>query len=202
MSSSPRRPRGPPDRKDARDDRARRPYSHDHPKGNELRTARLVTLLSASTIAAASGLALAAPAHAESPIVKLVSVESGKCLQPVDGSLDQGSPIVQEPCDGSAAQQWTVTLVSSTKVHLVNRSSQRCLDARGGASNGTPIEQWTCDWISNENWNFGITDNLLTSAVSNTFSHCIATPGVQDGLPMELRFCDGDPSQIWNRPNG
>ena len=92
--------------------------------------------------------------------------------------------------------------VIRTKVHLVNRSSNLCLDARGGATNGTPIQQWTCDWISNENWSFGITNNLLSSGVSNTFSHCVATPGVQDGLAMELRFCDGDPAQLWNRPNG
>ncbi len=92
--------------------------------------------------------------------------------------------------------------VSSTTVHLVNRSSHLCLDARGGATNGTPVQQWPCNGISNEKWTFGITNNLLGSAVSGTFSHCIATPGAQDGLPMELRFCNGDAAQVWNRPNG
>lgn len=85
----------------------------------------------------------------------------------------------------------------------MNRSSHMCLDARGGATNGTPIQQWTCNKISNENWSFGITNNLLSSAVSNTFSHCIATPGTQDGLAMELRACDTkSPAQIWSRPPG
>jgi hypothetical protein len=144
-----------------------------------MRNHRLITLLSAAAITTASSLAVASPAHAEDAIVKLVSVESGKCLQPVNGSLIQGQAIVQEACNGSVAQQWTVTLVSATKVHLVNRSSGLCLDARGGATNGTPIQQWTC-----------------------TFSHCVATPGLQDGLATELRFCDGDPAQLWNRPNG
>jgi hypothetical protein len=167
-----------------------------------MRNHRLITLLSAAAITAASALAVAAPAHAEDAIVKLVSGESGKCLQPVNGTLLQGQPIVQETCNGSVAQQWTVDDVSSTKVHLINRSSGLCLDARGGAVNGTPIQQWTCDWISNENWSFGITNNLLSSGVSNTFSHCVATPGTQDGLATQLRFCDGDPSQLWNRPNG
>ena len=167
-----------------------------------MRNHRLVTLLSAVAITTASGLAVASPAHAEDAIVKLVSAESGKCLQPVNGSLSQGQAIVQETCNGSVAQQWTVSDVSSTKVHLINRSSGLCLDARGGAVNGTPIQQWTCDWISNENWSFGITNNLLSSGVSNTFSHCVATPGLQDGLATQLRFCDGDSSQLWNRPNG
>jgi hypothetical protein len=167
-----------------------------------MRHHRLVTLSFAAAMATALNLTAASLARAEDPIVKLVSVSSGKCLQPINGSHTQGDAIVQESCNGSAAQQWTVKSVSSTKVHLVNRSSGLCLDARGKAVNGTPIQQWTCNWISNENWSFGITNKLLSSGISNTFSHCIASPGFQDGLPMELRFCDGDSAQLWNRPNG
>jgi ricin-type beta-trefoil lectin protein len=161
------------------------------------------TMLSLTiAIATAAVLAIAPPARAEDNIVKLVSAANGKCLQPVNGSHNQGDAIVQETCNGSAAQQWTVHPVSSTKVHLVNRASGLCLDARGKAVNGTPIQQWTCNGISNENWGFGITNNFLASAVSNTWSHCIATPGNQDGLAMELRFCKADNSQHWTRPNG
>jgi hypothetical protein len=47
-----------------------------------MRNHRIVTLLSAAAITAASGLAVAPSAHAEGAIVKLVSAESGKCLQP------------------------------------------------------------------------------------------------------------------------
>lgn len=167
-----------------------------------MRNHRLVTLLSAAAITTAAGLAAALPAKAEDEIVKLVSAANAKCLQPINGSTNLGDAIVQEPCNGSVAQQWTIKLVSSTKVHLINRSSNLCLDARGGARNGTPIQQWSCNWISNENWGFGITNNLLGSQVAGTYSHCVATPGAQDGLAMELRFCDGNPAQIWNRPNG
>lgn len=153
----------------------------------------------ASIVAGALGVS---SARAEDSIVKLVSVSSGMCLQPIKGSTVQGDAIVQQPCDGSVAQQWTVHLVSSTKVHLINRLSNLCLDGRGKAVNGTPIQQWTCNGITNENWSFGITNNLLSSGISNTFSHCVATPGAQAGLPMSLRFCDGDASQLWNRPSG
>ena len=153
-------------------------------------------------ILTAAVLTLATQALAEDQIVKLVSSANGKCLQPINGSHIQGDAIVQATCDGSTAQQWTVHLVSSTKVHLINRASGLCLDARGKAVNGTPIQQWTCNTISNENWGFGITNNILVSAVSNTWSHCIATPGNSDGLAMELRACDGDNSQLWTRPQG
>ena len=160
---------------------------------------RAALLFAAITVASA-----AAPraTRAENPIVKLVNGENAKCLQPVHGSTNRGDAIVQQSCNGSVAQQWTVIQVSATKVHLVSRASQLCLDARGGAKNGTPIQQWPCNSISNENWSFGITNNLLSSGVSNTFSHCVATPGAQDGLAMELRFCNGTPAQRWNRSNG
>ena len=162
----------------------------------------LAKVLPPAVLLLATGLTVATSAHAEDAIVKLVSAASGKCLQPVNGSSTQGDAIVQESCNGSVAQQWTIHLVSSTRVHLINRSSGLCMDARGGAVNGTPIQQWTCNSITNENWSFGITNNLLGSEVSNTGSHCVATPGYQDGLPMALRFCDLDSSQIWFRPNG
>jgi hypothetical protein len=160
---------------------------------------QLVTLLFAAITAA--GATIPRPAHAEDVIIKLVNAASGKCLQPVNGSLSQGAAIVQETCNGSVAQQWLVTSALTTKLHVVNRASQFCLDARGKAVNGTPIQQWTCNKITNENWSFGLSNNLLSSGISNTFSHCVATPGNQDGLAMELRFCDGTPAQQWSRPS-
>jgi hypothetical protein len=167
-----------------------------------MRVPLLKKLLFIPPIVVTTVLAFIAPAKAEDPIVKLVSSQNGKCLQPLNASTVQGTAIVQETCNGSTAQQWTVTSVSSTKVHLVNMASHLCLDARGNAVNGTPIQQWTCNKISNENWSFGITNNILSSAVSNTFSHCVATPGDQNGLPMSLRACSIIPSQVWNRPPG
>jgi hypothetical protein len=156
----------------------------------------------AATFACLFFIAAAPLAHAEDLIVKLVSVSSGKCLQPLDGSSDRGVAVVQQTCDGSVAQQWLVPAGVTTKVHLINRASNLCLDARGKAVDGTPIQQWPCNTITNENWSYGIRNNLLSSGISNTFSHCVATPGTADGLPMELRSCTGSVEQQWNRPPG
>ena len=169
---------------------------------------RSITLLLTVAIATAGVLTIAAPARAEDAIVKLVSAANGKCLQPIKGSHNQGDAIVQQTCNGSTAQQWTVHLVSSTKIHLINRASGLCLDARGKAVNGTPIQQWTCNNISNENWTFGITNNLLGSAVSNTFSHCIATTGKSGGTSNGIaglqrgQLAALDPSQRMSKASG
>jgi hypothetical protein len=87
-------------------------------RGIEMRNHRLLTLLSTAVMSTATGLAVASPAQAENQIVKLVSAENGKCLQPVNGSPNQGDAIVQQSCNGSVAQQWTVTPVSSTNPEL------------------------------------------------------------------------------------
>ncbi|MGH3967383.1 MAG: RICIN domain-containing protein [Mycobacterium sp.] len=164
---------------------------------------RLVAPLLALGTTLATGSVAAPAAHAEDPIVKLVSVQNGKCLQPINGSLNRGDAVVQQACDGSADQQWTDVVVSSTAHHLVNRSSNLCLDARGTATDGTPIQQWPCNQISNELWSFGLDNNLLSSGISSgRWTHCVATPGAQDSLAMELRACDGDSSQLWDRPEG
>lgn len=153
---------------------------------NRDKQARWVASLSIGLAFAIAIFTVAAPVEAEDPIVKLVSTASGKCLQPINQSHNRGDAIVQKTCNGSTAQQWTVHIVSATKVHLINRDSGLCMDARGKGVD-----------------DFGITNNTLSSAVSDSpWTHCIATPGNQDGLPMELRQCDGDPSQVWSRPNG
>jgi hypothetical protein len=162
-----------------------------------MRNHRLAALVAAAAMATASALAVAAPAYADDPIVELVSAETFQCLQPAGGSSALGVAIVQEPCNGSAAQQWTETPPLGTKIHLVNRSSGLCMDARGGAATGTAIQQWVCDWITNENWNAGINADQLTSRVSNTSSYCATVLGTDPGAKLELQGCYGYPAQLW-----
>lgn len=174
-------------------------FSHIVNKPGRLHTRISLSIAIAISVVFAVAIRIQAPAQVQTEdyIVNLVNVASGKCLQPINQSHNQGDAIVQQTCNGSAAQQWTIRSVSGAKIHVVNKESGLCLDARGKAVDGTPIQQWPCNQISNENWNRGNNNNLLMSEVSDTSSHCIATPGNQDGLPMSLRQCNGDPSQIW-----
>jgi hypothetical protein len=128
---------------------------------------------------------------------------SNQCLQPLNGSTEQGTAIVQEPCNGGAAQQWMEISAGSNIFHYVNVLSGLCLDARGAAKNGTPVQQWTCNRISNENWQPGedIADDIppLFSRVSGTNSYCLDIPGAQQtaGLAMQIYRCNGTEAQQW-----
>jgi hypothetical protein len=128
---------------------------------------------------------------------------SDQCLQPANGSTQQGAAIVQQPCNGSAAQEWTEVSFGNNIFHYVNDLSGLCLDARGRAANGTPVQQWTCNSISNEKWqpgeDFGDTIPPLISRVSGTHSHCLDIPGAQltAGLAMQIYRCNGTGAQAW-----
>ena len=137
---------------------------------------------------------------------QLYSLWSNQCLQPAGGSTRQGAAIVQQPCNGSAAQEWTKVHVSGNTYRYVNGLSGLCLDARGGAVNHTPVQQWTCNNISNENWDPGedIDDDIppLKSRVSGTSSYCLDMPGGQKtaGLAMQIYRCNGTVAQQWWTP--
>ena len=159
---------------------------------------------------------MTATARAADQVVQLVSVQSGKCLQPTQGSSANGVAIVQESCDGSAAQFWAMHFMASgfannhTWYRLINQSTHLCLDARGGAVNGTPIQQWPCSGISDEKWGntnctstpaqtCEVASEIYNSAVpeDRPYTHCLATPGTGDDVTMVLMSCEGVSSQQW-----
>jgi hypothetical protein len=170
---------------------------------------RLVILLSAAAMATASSmtfLAFPSVAQADTAIVQLVNQESSKCLQPVNGS--EGAAIVQETCNGSVAQQWTVTQ-GEYNAEYANRSSGMCIDAFGGATNGTSIVQWRCasPTISNQRWKYGPKQDTsspgeLESGIEGSgYNYCISAPGLQNGDAMLLYSCDFNSSELWFKPS-
>ncbi|MGH7045545.1 MAG: RICIN domain-containing protein [Stellaceae bacterium] len=164
---------------------------------------RIVSLMTGvmAAVASVSGLAPLAAASDE-----IYNFGTNQCLQPVRGSTSQGAAIVQAPCDGGAAQQWTAVSVGNNIFHYVNSLSRLCLDARGGAVNHTPVQQWTCNNISNERWQPGDvpTDYIppLISRVSGTDGYCLDIPGDQNtaGLAMQIYRCNGTGAQEWWTP--
>jgi hypothetical protein len=137
---------------------------------------------------------------------EIASFLGNLCLQPANESSAQGAAIVQEACNGQAAQQWTKVLVSGDTFHYVNGLSGLCLDARGGAANHTPIQQWPCNKISNENWQSGedIDETIppLISRVSGTSNYCLDEPGGQaiPGLAIQIYRCNKSLAQDWYTP--
>jgi hypothetical protein len=176
-----------------------------------------VVLLVVSPVLQAQAPKLVPPST--TPPVEVNSVLSGMCLQPINGSMEQGATIVQEPCTGSPEQTWvwalpngdtgwiwgvlmqsgsTTSTLMPWVTHLINGLSGLCLDARGPAANGTPVQQWTCNQISNENWEAGTSDTgILKSLVSGTGKYCLTGGNNTPGLAMQIYSCNNSSAQIW-----
>ncbi len=181
----------------------------------EMRNDSAVRLMFAAAVTISAFL-MASPAHAQD-IGQLVSVQTGKCLQPANGSSKAGEWIVLEPCNGSPAQYWALQrhhpgngILTKVWYYVINQSDKLCLDARGNADNGTPIQQWPCSGISDEKWNptdcngptCSLASEIYNSAVPEdrkTGTHCLSTQATGDGVPMVLMACDKSvTSQRWN----
>jgi hypothetical protein len=157
----------------------------------------------ALVLTAAAGLALAAPADAATSFSHPIrNYGNDMCLQPDGDSTEPGAAIVQEPCNGSLAQDWGFLTLGGTRNRLINHSSGMCMDAFGGATNGTPIVQWPCATITNETWSPSrpLPEIVsLRSRVAGTNSHCLDVPYGQavPGLQMQLYACNGTAAQTW-----
>lgn len=79
--------------------------------------------------------------------------QSGKCLDVINGSSDNGANIIQSTCNASSvSQQWNEAFslgLWPPAVKLVNRNSGKCLEAPTAAAssdaNGQLFRQWSCD---------------------------------------------------------
>jgi hypothetical protein len=153
-------------------------------------------------VAALYGLSLAWVPTVAAQAGAIQNVGSRKCLQPVDESLDEGAPVIQTTCNGSAFQLWEVipTTPPPTIFLLRNVGSGKCLETAGGAANHQPINQWTCNWISNERWD-SPSQGVLRSRVSGSTTHCLDVPGgTSEDVWVQLYRCNNTFAQYWFLP--
>jgi Ricin-type beta-trefoil lectin domain len=150
-------------------------------------------------VAALYGLSLAWVPTAAAQAYAIQNVGSDKCLQPVNGSLDGGAPIIQTTCNNNSAfQRWEFIYSTPTIFLLRNVGSGLCLDVAGVAANHQPIDQWTCTWISNERWDFTSNEGELRSRVSGTTSYCLDVPGgTSEDVGVQLYSCNHTFAQLW-----
>jgi hypothetical protein len=123
------------------------------------------------------------------PIVGL----AGKCLDVSGGATADGTKIQLYDCNGTAAQQWTVTPNSTVK------ALGKCLDVAGGATvNGTKAQLWTCNGTGAQNWS-AQADGTLRNPASG---RCLDVSGNNpaNGQQIHIWDCLGAANQKWTLP--
>ncbi|MFG2298626.1 RICIN domain-containing protein [Streptomyces sp. NPDC048603] len=89
-------------------------------------------------------------ARTPSPIttVRFRNVNSGKCLLPYGGSLNNGTNVVQWTCDDNTAESWYWVGDTIRQFH-----SKKCLTVYGGStSDGAVLNEWTCNGSTAQSW--------------------------------------------------
>jgi hypothetical protein len=117
----------------------------------------------------------------------------GKCVDVQSGSSADGTPIQLWTCNGSGAQQWTVTGDGTL------RALDKCLDVdNSGTANGTSVQLWTCNGTGAQQWTPGPDDSL----VNPQSGKCLDAEGVSsaNGTKLHLWTCHGGDNQRWNLP--
>jgi len=142
------------------------------------------------------------PQTAPASWFKLVSKNSGKCLDVPNASTLENIQLQQYSCWGGANQQFQFTPVSGGyKITAKNSGLQ--VNVRGGTTatqNGAAIIQWPYSGGSNEIWNtHPNTDGTYTLTV-NSSGKCMDVSGVSksNGAKIQQYSCWGGANQKWS----
>lgn len=132
--------------------------------------------------------------------VALRAKNSDKCL--TAAGPGDGSAILQLPCNGRAAQQWTLRR-GTTEIR--NDASGKCLDVWGGVNgNGVAVTTWHCDGASQQRWRLAPRGRHTFEIRSAATGRCLDVPNSSElsGVPVVQWACKGSDNQAWTLSHG
>lgn len=116
----------------------------------------------------------------------------GLCLDDRSASTAEYNPIQVYTCNGTRAQQWTVTSGNTLQV------LGKCLDVDGaGTADGTLVDLYTCNGTGAQVWE-PQSDGALLNPESGK---CLDDSGYGgSGTQAQIWSCTGNSNQAWNLP--
>ncbi|MFJ6541174.1 ricin-type beta-trefoil lectin domain protein [Streptomyces sp. NPDC091385] len=117
---------------------------------------------------------------------------AGKCLDVAGGSSANGSAVQLYDCNGSTAQQWTVSADGSV------RALGKCLDVTSASTaNGAKVQLYDCNGTGAQQWSY----NASTGDVVNTAADkCldVTDNSSANGARAQIWSCTGAANQKWS----
>ncbi|GAB3152757.1 lectin [Micromonospora sonneratiae] len=129
------------------------------------------------------------PGPRTGPVVGL----AGKCLDVAGAATADGTKVQLYTCNGTNAQQWTVTPGSTVK------ALGKCLDvSAGGTADGTKVQLWTCNGSGAQNW----MPQANGTVVNPQSGRCLDVSGNNsaDGTQVHIWTCHTGANQKWTLP--
>jgi hypothetical protein len=88
---------------------------------------------------------------------ELIARNSGRCVDVLNGSAENGARAQQWTCNGGPQQKWAGPAVETVGgvnyINLIAKHSGKCMDVTGASTaNGAGIQQWTCNGGNQQKW--------------------------------------------------
>jgi hypothetical protein len=131
---------------------------------------------------------------------RLVSVQSGLCLDVAGAATTAASRVQQSTCNGLAQQEWLFTKGADSTFTLKAQNSGLCLAVAGdSAMPGALVEQDPCDGRPGEAWtlrNVGVESYVLARGATGS---CLDVSGgsTTAGADIDQWTCNNQSPQIW-----
>jgi hypothetical protein len=119
---------------------------------------------------------------------------AGKCIDVAAASTANGAAIQLYTCNGTTAQNWTVSSDGTL------RALGKCMDvSAAGTANGTKIQLWDCNGTGAQIWQYNTGNSTLRNPVSNK---CLDVTGNSsaDGARLQIWDCFAGANQRWTLP--
>lgn len=131
-----------------------------------------------------------APAPPDPPVVALTGTGSGRCLDVPGANFADGVTLQIFDCNGSVAQQWTVTPAGELRI-----SGTKCLDDASGGANGAAVAIRECHGGDSQRWSApgdGTVRGIATGLCLD-----VEAAGTENGSSVNVYECHLGPNQLW-----
>ncbi|QUQ65373.1 TIM-barrel domain-containing protein [Kutzneria sp. CA-103260] len=127
------------------------------------------------------------------PTGPITSALAGKCIDVNNAGTANGTAVQLWDCNGTSAQQWTVTTNGALQ------ALGKCMDVSGGATaNGTLVQLWDCNGTTAQQWQQGANHAL----VNPQSGRCLDDPDAvsTNGTQLQIYDCNATNAQQWTVP--
>lgn len=125
----------------------------------------------------------------------------GNCLDVVNGTNADQTPVQLYPCNGTDAQKWRQGWagdhLDGTLVVFPDNNG-KCLDiVGGGTANQTPVQIYSCNSSApNQQWVLRADGSVFNPASGR----CLDAPSGATGVQLQIYDCNGGPNQKFSIP--
>ncbi|WNG17813.1 M12 family metallopeptidase [Cystobacter fuscus] len=122
-------------------------------------------------------------------------VAVNRCLDVVNGNSAQGTPTQIWECNGSASQEWFLSVHGELRSTL---APNRCLDVTDGKTTpGTRVRIWECNGSAAQKWT--LSNGEVRSAQGSNLCLDVANAATAPGTAVQIWDCNRSAAQKWTR---